>query len=96
MEMRPKSIAAVVVVFFRLYRVRREARVMAVRVPGVLAEAAQDAGDTLLAWAERFADHPTVPRKGGLWFAFYGRVSTEDHQDPMTLRARQQSQAVSR
>jgi site-specific DNA recombinase len=60
----------------------------------VLAEAAQDAGDTLLAWAEQFADHPIVPRKGGLHFAFYGRVSTEDHQDPVTSRARQQNQAA--
>jgi DNA invertase Pin-like site-specific DNA recombinase len=67
---------------------------MAVWVPSVLAEATQDAGDTLLAWAERFADHPMVPRKGGLRFAFYGRVSTEGHQDPVTSRARQQNQAV--
>ncbi|MCP9952712.1 recombinase family protein [Actinomadura madurae] len=27
-------------------------------------------------------------------FAFYGRVSTEDHQDPVTSRARQRDQAV--
>ena len=26
-------------------------------------------------------------------FAFYGRVSTEDHQDPVTSRARQRDQA---
>lgn len=67
---------------------------MAVWVPSVLAEATQDAGDTLLAWAERFADQPMVPRNGGLCFAFYGRVSTEDHQDPVTSRARQQNQAA--
>ncbi|WP_242907965.1 recombinase family protein [Actinomadura terrae] len=34
------------------------------------------------------------PRKGGLRFAFYGRVSTEDHQDPVTSRARQHHQAT--
>jgi DNA invertase Pin-like site-specific DNA recombinase len=30
---------------------------------------------------------------GGLRFAFYGRVSTEDYQDPVTSRARQRDQA---
>jgi hypothetical protein len=29
-----------------------------------------------------------------VWFAFYGRVSTEDWQDPVTSRARQLQQAV--
>jgi len=32
-------------------------------------------------------------RRGGLRFAFYGRVSTEDWQDPVTSRARQRDQA---
>ncbi len=67
---------------------------MAVWVPSVLAQATQDAGDTLLAWVEQFADRPMVPRKGGLRFALYGRVSMEDRQDPVTSRARQQNQAV--
>ena len=31
---------------------------------------------------------------GGLRFAFYGRVSTEDWQDPVTSRARQRDQAA--
>jgi hypothetical protein len=31
--------------------------------------------------------------RGRLRFAFYGRVSTEDHQDPVTSRARQRDQA---
>jgi site-specific DNA recombinase len=31
--------------------------------------------------------------RGGLRFAFYGRVSTEDWQDPVTSRARQLVQA---
>jgi Recombinase len=40
-------------------------------------------GDTLLAWAERSGNRrATKPCKGGLRFAFYGRVSTEDRQDP--------------
>src|SRR6204780_3575498 len=30
---------------------------------------------------------------GGLRFAFYGRVSTEDWQDPVSSRARQREQA---
>jgi site-specific DNA recombinase len=33
------------------------------------------------------------PVRGGLRFAFYGRVSTEDWQDPVTSRARQREQA---
>jgi len=32
-------------------------------------------------------------RAGGLRFAFYGRVSTEDWQDPVTSLARQRAQA---
>ena len=34
------------------------------------------------------------PVRGGLRFAFYGRVSTEDWQDPVTSRARQLTQAA--
>jgi site-specific DNA recombinase len=34
-----------------------------------------------------------MPGGGGLRFAFYGRVSTEDYQDPVTSRARQFGQA---
>ena len=33
------------------------------------------------------------PARGGLRFVFYGRVSTEDWQDPVTSRARQREQA---
>ena len=33
------------------------------------------------------------PVRGGLRFVFYGRVSTEDWQDPVTSRARQRDQA---
>ena len=34
------------------------------------------------------------PARGGFRFAFYGRVSTEDWQDPVTSRARQRDQAA--
>jgi site-specific DNA recombinase len=51
-------------------------------------------GDLLLAWVERFGPHPAAqPRRGDLRFAFYGRVSTEDYQDPVTSRTRQLGQA---
>jgi site-specific DNA recombinase len=45
-------------------------------------------------WAERFARRSAEPRTGRLRFAFYGRVSTEDYQDPVTSRARQRDQAA--
>ncbi len=48
----------------------------------------------LAAWAARSGRHRgTGPAGGGLRFAFYGRVSTEDWQDPVTSRARQREQA---
>ena len=61
--------------------------------------AAAAAADGLAGWAERSAvrraGRPTagglVP--GRLRFVLYGRVSTEDWQDPVTSRARQQEQA---
>ena len=47
-----------------------------------------------MAWAARTGHHrAVVPGGGGLRFAFYGRVSTEDWQDPVTSRARQLGQA---
>jgi site-specific DNA recombinase len=50
--------------------------------------------DTLILWAERSGRRRAEePRRRGLRFAFYGRVSTEDHQDPETSRARQWDQA---
>jgi len=54
------------------------------------------AADTvgLVAWAQRSGRQRTGrPARGGLRFAFYGRVSTEDWQDPVTSRARQREQA---
>src|SRR5437879_4183018 len=52
-------------------------------------------GDTLLAWAERSGSRSVAePRRRGLRFAFYGRMSTEDRQDPVMSRARQRDQAA--
>jgi hypothetical protein len=47
-----------------------------------------------VSWAEASARRRTKgPVRGGLRFVFYGRVSTEDWQDPVTSRARQREQA---
>jgi site-specific DNA recombinase len=51
-------------------------------------------GDVLGLWAERLSGHAGKRARGVLRFAFYGRVSTEDWQDPVTSRARQLQQAV--
>ena len=52
-------------------------------------------GDVLAAWAEGLAGRRVKVRgRGCLRFAFYGRVSTEDWQDPVTSRARQLQQTV--
>jgi len=52
-------------------------------------------GRGLEEWAASLAHRPTfVPRGDRLRFAFYGRVSTEDHQDPVTSRARQLAEAA--
>jgi site-specific DNA recombinase len=49
----------------------------------------------LLAWAEQSDRSRTGRQAGGsLRFAFYGRVSTEDWQDPVTSRVRQREQAA--
>jgi site-specific DNA recombinase len=51
---------------------------------------------TLTVWAERSGRRRVRgPMRGGLRLAFYGRVSTEDWQDPVTSRARQHAQAES-
>ena len=50
--------------------------------------------DGLVAWAEGTGRRRSGgPARGGLRFVFYGRVSTEDWQDPVTSRARQREQA---
>jgi hypothetical protein len=52
-------------------------------------------GDALAAWAEGLAGRRGGVRgRGCLRFAFYGRVSTEDWQDPESSRARQLQQAI--
>jgi hypothetical protein len=57
-------------------------------------EARRPGTDGLLAWAERTGRRAAAePGRGGLRLAFYGRVSTEDWQDPVTSRARQREQA---
>src|SRR5690242_19601240 len=63
---------------------------------GILpAGGSQPGGDALASWAEGLASRREAVRGGGcLRFAFYGRVSTEDWQDPVTSRARQLQQAV--
>jgi len=48
----------------------------------------------LESWAERLSGRTGKRARGMLRFAFYGRVSTEDWQDPVTSRARQVQQAV--
>ncbi len=51
--------------------------------------------DMLASWAEGLGQSRAgVQRRGCLRFAFYGRVPTEDWQDPVTSRARQLQQAV--
>src|SRR5271165_1187388 len=51
--------------------------------------------DGLAEWVRRTGRRKdTGPVRGGLRFAFYGRVSTEDWQDPVTSRARQLDQAA--
>jgi len=47
----------------------------------------------LAAWVERAGRREEKRGNGGLRFVFYGRVSTEDWQDPVTSRARQREQA---
>ena len=57
--------------------------------------AREPAEDALASWAERSGRRRAAqPSRGGLRFAFYGRVSTEDWQDPITSRARQLGQAA--
>jgi site-specific DNA recombinase len=65
--------------------------------PSVAAMTSPAAGgeNPLAAWAERTGRRgsaSTAP--GGVRFAFYGRVSTEDWQDPVTSRTRQREQAT--
>ncbi len=50
--------------------------------------------DGLVAWAQGVGSPPGWGSGAGrVGFVFYGRVSTEDWQDPVTSRARQREQA---
>jgi hypothetical protein len=49
--------------------------------------------DHLGAWAGGCKRRATAAPVGGLRFAFYGRVSTEDHQDPESSKAWQLQRA---
>jgi len=62
----------------------------------IMASAARPAkgGDVLAEWAQSLTSQTAGRSRGRLRFAFYGRVSTEDWQDPVTSRARQLQQAV--
>jgi len=51
-------------------------------------------GDVLSSWAEKLSGRAGKRARGMVRFAFYGRVSTEDWQDPVTSRARQLQQAL--
>ena len=67
----------------------------ATALPGMPSAGQAAGGDMLALWAEttgrrRMAGHSL----GRLRFAFYGRVSIEDWQDPVTSRARQRDQAA--
>jgi site-specific DNA recombinase len=54
----------------------------------------QRSGDMLSSWVEGLTSRREPARgRGRLRFVFYGRVSTEDWQDPVTSRARQLQQA---
>jgi site-specific DNA recombinase len=59
---------------------------------GGMGPAGSAAEGGLVQWAERSArsarQQGAERRRGGLRFAFYGRVSTEDYQDPVTSRVR--------
>ncbi len=50
--------------------------------------------NALAAWAAHTGRPARQPDADCLRFAFYGRVSTEDWQDPVTSRARQHDQAA--
>jgi DNA invertase Pin-like site-specific DNA recombinase len=77
-----------------LLRVRREVRVAMAKRHAVPAACAEPGRSTLVLWAERSGRRRVGgPARGGLRFVFYGRVSTEDWQDPVTSRARQWEQA---
>jgi site-specific DNA recombinase len=81
-----------------MFLVRREARVVTAaswRQDAAVACAEPGCG-ALVLWAERAGRRRAGgPARGGSRFAFYGRVSTEDWQDPESSRVLQREQAES-
>jgi site-specific DNA recombinase len=66
----------------------------AVTTPGPDGDFGASAGtDVLAAWVQRTGHRAGERPRGRVRFAFYGRVSTEDGQDPVMSCARQQDQA---
>src|SRR6478752_2048966 len=74
---------------------RREMRVMGARKrQAALAQCPEPGCTRLAAWAGASGlQRANGSESGALRFAFYGRVSTEDWQDPVTSRTRQREQA---
>ena len=71
---------------------KERAVIVAVKRAGAVVGAGPAAGG-LVAWAERTGrGRAREPCHGRLQVAFYGRVSTEDYQDPVMSRARQRDQ----
>jgi site-specific DNA recombinase len=69
---------------------------MARRQEAIPVACAEPGCTMLTVWAERSGRRRVRgPVRGRLRFAFYGRVSTEDWQDPESSRARQHAQAES-
>jgi site-specific DNA recombinase len=67
----------------------------ATALPGMPTGGQAADGDMLALRAEATGRRRAAgPGLGGLRFAFYGRVSTEDWQDPVTSQARQRDQAA--
>ncbi|MFE0457920.1 hypothetical protein ACFW1A_01505 [Kitasatospora sp. NPDC058965] len=66
-------------------------------VGGDVSAAPDGIPDVLGGWVRERGGHASAAASegGALRFAFYGRVSTEDHQDPATSRAWQLLQAES-
>ena len=55
---------------------------------------ARPGGDVLAAWAEQSRRQAAEPDQARTQFAFYGRVSTQDWQEPVTSQAAQRDQAA--
>jgi site-specific DNA recombinase len=72
----------------------QQRKMTAVVAAGTSCGGSGSGGDVLVSWAEKLSGRAGKRARGVLRFAFYGRVSTEDWQDPVTSRARQLQQAM--